>query len=89
MLRIYRRDLELIVLTYEMSGVIILIFIGVCKGPFINYVRVPREGGLEKSLHTLTLRGRGQTHSYVIFFRSIFYIRNRAVKWFGKNISFI
>ena len=28
------------------------------KGPFINYVRVPREeGGLEKSLHTLTLDG--------------------------------
>ena len=26
------------------------------KVPFINYVRVPREGGgLEKSLHTLTL----------------------------------
>ena len=51
------------------------------KGPFINYVRVPREGGvLEKSLYTLTLRGRGQTHSYVIFSKSIFYIRNRAVK---------
>ena len=27
------------------------------KGPFVNYVRVPGEGGgLEKSLHTLTLR---------------------------------
>ena len=26
------------------------------KGPFIDYVRVPKEGGgLEKSLHTLTL----------------------------------
>ena len=58
------------------------------KGPFINYVRVPREGELEKSLHTLTLEG--QTHSYVIFSKSIFYIRNHAVKWFGKDhISFI
>ena len=35
------------------------------KGSFINYVRVPKERGLEKSLHTLTLGG--QTHSYVIF----------------------
>ena len=35
------------------------------KGSLINYVRVSREkGGLEKSLHTLTLGGgRGQTHS--------------------------
>ena len=30
------------------------------KGPFINYVRVLREGeGLEKSLHTRTLGGGG------------------------------
>ena len=29
------------------------------KGPLINYIRVLREGGLEKSLHTLTLGGRG------------------------------
>ena len=58
------------------------------KGSFINYVRVPRESGLEKSLHTLTLEG-GQTHSHVIFSKSIFYIRNRAVKWFGRDhISF-
>ena len=29
------------------------------KGPFITYARVPREGGgLEKSLHTLTLGRR-------------------------------
>ena len=28
------------------------------KGSFINYIRVPREEGLEKSVHTLTL-GRG------------------------------
>ena len=57
-------------------------------GSFISYVRVPREG-LEKSLHTLTWGGGSQTHSYVIFSKSIFYIRNRAVKWFGKDhISF-
>ena len=35
---------------------------GIClpayKGPFINYVRVPWEGGLEKSLSALNL-GRG------------------------------
>ena len=59
------------------------------KGPLINYVRVPREGGLEKPQHTLTLGRGGQTHSYVIFSKSIFYIRNRAVKWFGRDhISF-
>ena len=60
------------------------------KGSFINYVRVPREvGGLEKSLHTVTLGGGGQTQSYVIFSKSIFYIRNRVVKWFGRDhISF-
>ena len=45
---------------------------------------------MEKSLHTLTLgRAGGQTHSYVIFSKSIFYIRNRAVKWFDRDhISF-
>ena len=59
------------------------------KGPFINYVRVPREGGLEKSLHTLTLGRGGETHSDVIFSKSIFYIRNRALKLFGRDhISF-
>ena len=42
----------------------------VSKGPFINYVRVPREGGgRKKYLHTLTLERGGQTHSYVIFFQ--------------------
>ena len=41
-------------------------------------------GGLEKTLHTLTLGG-GQTRSYVIFSKSIFYIRNRAVKEFGRG----
>jgi hypothetical protein len=31
----------------------------------------------------------GQTHSYVIFSKSLFYIRNCAVKWFGRDhISF-
>ena len=44
----------------------------------------------EKFLHTLTLGGGGQTQSYVIFSKSIFYIRNHAVKWFGReSISFI
>ena len=59
-------------------------------GLFINYIRVQREGGLEKSLHTLTWgEGRGQIHSYVIFSMSIFYIRNGMVKWFGRDhISF-
>ena len=61
------------------------------KGPFINYVWVPRERwGLEKSLHTLTLGGgEAQTHSYVIFSKSIFYIRNRPVKWFDRLYYFI
>ena len=46
------------------------------KGPFINYLRVPREGG-------------GKTHSYVIFSKSILNIRNRGVKWFGRGrVSF-
>ena len=49
------------------------------KGPFINYARVPREGGLEKSLVPLLWGDGGQNHSYVIFSKSIFYIRNRAV----------
>ena len=49
------------------------------KGPFINYVNVSREGGeFEKSLNTLTLGGGGQTYSYVIFSKLIFYIRNRT-----------
>ena len=46
------------------------------KGPFINYARVPRERGLEKSLHTLTFKGREgyQTHSYVIFSKSRYFM---------------
>ena len=35
--------------------------------------------------NTLTLGGWGQTHSYVIFSKSIFYIRNRTFKWFGRD----
>ena len=59
------------------------------KGPFINYIRVPREGGIWKNLYILLLwAGGDQTHSYVIFSKSIFYIRNRAVKWFVRDISF-
>ena len=42
-------------------------------------------------ISTYTYFGEGgQTHSYVIFSESIFYIRNRAVKWFGSDhISFV
>ena len=64
----------------------------VYKGPFINYLKASRGEELKKSLHTLTLRGGGrdQINSYVIFSKPIFYIRNRAVKWFsGDHISFI
>ena len=44
------------------------------KGPLINYISVPREG---------------QTHSYIIFSKLIFYIRNCRVKCFGRDhISF-
>ena len=60
------------------------------KEPFMNYVRVPREGGLENLYILLLWEGGGQTYSYVIFSKSIFYIRNSAVKWFGRDrISFI
>jgi hypothetical protein len=60
-----------------------------CKGPFINYVRLPREEGLEKSLHTLTLGGRGSNPFLRNIFQVDFYIINRAVKWFGRDhISF-
>ena len=60
------------------------------KGPFINYIRIPREAGGGNNLYILLLwGGGGQTHSYVIFSKSIFYIRNHAVKWFGRDfISF-
>ena len=46
-------------------------------------------GGLEKSLHNLTL-GRGvKPILKVIFSKSIVYIRNSAVKCFGRDyISF-
>ena len=44
-----------------------------------------------KNFYILVLwEGGVQTHSYEIFSKSIFYIRNRAVKWFGRDhISFI
>ena len=56
------------------------------KGPFINYVRVPREGGGGwKNPYILLLWG-GQTHSYLVFSKSIFYIINRPVKWLAGII---
>jgi hypothetical protein len=60
------------------------------KGPFINYVSVSRgRGGGKISTYSYLGEG-GQTYSYVIFSKSIFYIRNRAVKCFGRDhISFI
>ena len=42
------------------------------------YVRVRREGGIGK-ISTYFEEG-GQNHSYIIFSKSIFYIRNSAVK---------
>ena len=61
------------------------------SGQFINYVRVPREGAVGKiSTYSYFVGGEGQTHSYVIFPKWICYIRNRAVKLFGReHISFI
>ena len=41
-------------------------------------------GGGQKNLYILLVWGGGQNHFYVIFYKSIFYIRNRAVKWFGR-----
>ena len=59
------------------------------NGPLINYIRVPREGGW-KNFYILLLVGQGgQTHSYIIFFKSIFYIRNRAVKWFRPITTYV
>ena len=54
-------------------------------GSFINYVRVPREEEVGKISTYSYLKEGGQTHSYVIFSKSIFVIRNRAVKWFGRD----
>ena len=62
------------------------------KGPFNNYARVMREGGVGKiSTYAYFFLGKGsQTYSYGIFSKSIFYIRNRGVKLFGRDhISFI
>ena len=77
----------ILIIFHKRQNEFLLIF---AKGPFINYVRVSRGGeGLEKSLHTSTWGGGGQTHSYVIFSKWIFYISNRAVKWFGRDhVSF-
>ena len=41
--------------------------------PFINYIRVSRGGGVGKISTYSYFGGRGQTHSYVIFSKSIFY----------------
>ena len=60
------------------------------KGPFIR--KDPEGGGRVGKISTYSYfgGGKGQIHSYVIFPKSIFYIRNRAVKWFGRDhISFI
>ena len=62
-------------------------------GPFINYVRVPREGrggGIGKIFTYSYFREEGgQIHSYIIFSKSIFYIKNCTAKWFGRDhISF-
>ena len=38
-----------------------------------------------KKLYILLLWGWGQTHSYVTFSKSMFYIRNHDVKWFSKD----
>ena len=55
----------------------------ISQGSFINYVRAPREGGLKISTYSYFGEG-GQTHSYVIFSKSIFYIRNYTeVVWQG------
>ena len=61
-----------------------------CTGTFINYVRVPREGEGWKNLYILLHWGGGsQTHSSIIFPKSVFYIRNRAVKFFWQGSYFI
>ena len=65
-------------------------YVVVHRGHSLNYVRVLREGGLEDLYILFLWGGGGQTHSYIIFSKSIFYIRNRMIKWFGRvHISFI
>ena len=49
-------------------------------------MRIPREGGLQKSLHTLTSGRAGQIHFYVIFSKPIFYIINRASSGLARII---
>ena len=59
------------------------------KGPFIHSLRKGPEGGEVGKISTYSYFRRGQTHSYVIFSKLIFYIGNRAVKWFGRDhVSF-
>ena len=55
------------------------------KGPFINYIRVSREGGVEKSLHTLTLGGqKSNTFLRNILQVDILYQKSRGrVVWLG------
>jgi hypothetical protein len=55
------------------------------KGPFINYIRVSREEGRGFwKISTYSYFGeRRSHHSYIIFSKSIFYIRNQVV-WQGS-----
>ena len=64
--------------------------IGTSLGAIHSLRKGPEGGGIGKiSTYSYFGRGEAQTHSYVIFSKSLFYIRNRAVKWFGKDhISF-
>ena len=50
-----------------------------------KYVRGHSLGVGKISIYSYFGEGGGQTHSYVIFFKSIFYIRKYAVKWFGRD----
>ena len=54
----------------------------------IHYLHKGLERGRGwKNLDILTYfgGGGGQTYSYIIFSKSIFYIRNRAVKWIARD----
>jgi len=42
-----------------------------------------------ENLYILLLGVGGQTHSYIIFSKSIFYIRNRAVRWFRPITAYV
>ena len=54
-------------------------------GAFINYVRAPNEGGGWKNLYIILIWGRGSNPFLGNFPNSIFYIRNHAVKHFGRD----